>query len=310
MSSIIPKTNFNFMSTRWFWLAISIALVILSIQQLMTTGQSKYGIDFVGGTDLVVKFEEEIDTAAVRAAVEKANIGEVVVQKFNSTDLTKNSSEYSIRVKGTNENNSINIIKETLKGVAKNHTVVREEYVGPVVGEKIKKDALYSIFFAVLGLLIYISFRFEFKYAFGAVISVFHDVLIAAGILILFGGEISAGVLAALLTILGYSVNDTIIVYDRIRENLELKKAGTSVGNMSLSKMPLSAIINLSVNQTLSRTILTSLTVLFTCLALWLFGGGAIEDLAFVLTVGVFVGTYSSIFIAAPVVLGFTKEGK
>jgi len=300
------------MGMRRAWIVISLVLTGWCLHEWISTGQNKFGIDFLGGTDVVANFEEDVTATGIREALLKAGINDSTVQAFAPNTLGEKASEYSIRVKGTEKEGSSKLVKEALTSMNLKYSILREDFVGPIIGEKIKVDGFKAIAWAIIGLLIYISYRFEFIFAVGAIISLAHDVFMAAGIFLFFGGEIGASVLAALLTILGYSVNDTIIVYDRIRENLNLRKTskGLKVGDKAMRDYTLSDIINLSVNQTLSRTILTSGTTLFSCLALWFFGGGAIADLAFVLTIGIITGTYSSIFIAAPVILGFSNPDK
>ncbi len=312
MAFIRPSTNIDFMGMRKVWIVISILLTSWCLYEWIITGQNKFGIDFLGGTDVVVSFEEEMSSNKIREALLGQGVQDSTVQAFESSTFGDSAKEYSIRLKGTEKESSSKVVKDALNTIDKKYSVLREDFVGPIIGEKIKSDGFKAIAFAIIGLLIYISYKFEFVFAVGAVISLAHDIFMAAGIFLYFGGEIGASVLAALLTILGYSVNDTIIVYDRIRENLALRRSGKGikVGDKNIRDFKMADIINLSVNQTLSRTILTSGTTLFTCLALWIFGGGAIADLAFVLTIGIVTGTYSSIFIAAPVILGFSNPDK
>ena len=176
--------------------------------------------------------------------------------------------------------------------------VLQSESVGPAVGEKLRRDAINAIFFALFFIILYLWFRFEWKYAVGAVVALVHDVLIVAGVLALFGREISIPTVAALLTIIGYSLNDTIVVFDRVREDLALNKSR----GMNFIDM-----LNTSLNRTLSRTLLTSMTTLFVVLVLFIFGGPAINDFALALIAGVAVGTYSSLFVATPVVYAIQK---
>ncbi|HMO17749.1 MAG TPA: protein translocase subunit SecF [Oligoflexia bacterium] len=307
MSAVEPRTNIDFMAMRHACFLLSFVCLLICIYSWFSSGSAKFGIDFVGGTDVVVKFDDTgINLAKVRQSLNGSGLSSVSVQEFE-----RGSNEFSIRVKGLEVGDVSASIKKALGSISSKFEILRVDYVGPIIGEKIKVDGFKSIAFAIFVLLAYISWRFEFRYAVGAVLALTHDVIMAAGVFILFGGEIGASALAALLTILGYSVNDTIIVYDRVRENmlLSLSKGGESrIGSLSLKKMTPKDIINLSINQTLSRTILTSGTTLFTCLTLWLYGGGAISDLAFILTVGILTGTYSSIFIAAPLILSMSRQ--
>lgn len=306
MSATEPKTKIDFMGMGWMWIIASIVLILFCVYEWFSTGTDKYGIDFLGGTEVVVRFDQDIKISDIRKSLSTSGITSATVQSFES-----DSNEFSIRVKGTEVGNTSTQVGTALSSLDSTFEVLKEDYVGPVIGDKIKKDGFKALIFAVIILLAYISWRFEFRYALGAVVAVAHDVFIAAGVFILFGGEIGASALAALLTILGYSVNDTIIVFDRIRENMLLKmrsKSESKVGSLSLKDMSPSEIINLSINQTLSRTLLTSGTTLFTCFSLWLLGGGAISDLAFILTIGILIGTFSSIFIASPIILAFSKK--
>ena len=306
MSAAEPTTKFDFMKYRFFWLSISLLQVLVCVYIWMQTGMQKYSIDFLGGTDLVLKFNQPIDAGEIRGNLEKAGINGVIVQQFDN-----NSSEYSIRFKGTSESNLTKKILESLNTIGGGNTVLKNDFVGPIIGDKIKKDGFKAVTISIIGLLIYIAWRFEWVYGLGAIIAVFHDVFISAGLFLLTGGEIGSGALAALLTILGYSVNDTIVTYDRIRENLLIKakpRSDAKIGSINLKDLSLYDIINISVNQTLSRTILTGGTTLFTCLALAFIGGGDIAELSIVLAIGIVVGTYSSIFVASPLVLAFNKK--
>ena len=204
-------------------------------------------------------------------------------------------------------------IRDALAAIEGNSfELLKQDYVGPVIGEKIRSDGLKAMGIALVCILVYISFRFEWRFAVGAIIALIHDVTITTGVYVFSGREISAAVLAALLTIIGYSLNDTIIVFDRVRENLmeslkqkkgKKKKNSEDEGMGSLDGESLPGVLNTSINQTLSRTVLTSFTTLFVVLTLWLLGGGAVADLAFALVIGVMVGTYSSVFIACTSVL-------
>jgi preprotein translocase subunit SecF len=281
MSSFEPSTKINFMKMRHFWCLISVLQVVWSVYMWNVSGTEKFGIDFLGGTDLIVEFKDPVEPNNIRNALFSKGLNNAIVQAFEN-----GSNQFSIRMKGTDVGNVSNSIKEALKDTAGGITILKNDFVGPVIGEKIKDDGFKAVLIAVIGLLIYIGWRFDFSYGLGAVIAVFHDIVITVGVFIFLGGEIGAGALAALLTILGYSVNDTIITYDRIRENLRLKaksKSEAKVGSLSLKDMSFVELINLSVNQTLSRTILTAGTTLFSCVALYLFGGGAISELSLVL---------------------------
>lgn len=309
MELISKNLNIDFIGTRYVWAAISLLVIAVSIYTWFDKGEEKFSVDFVGGTDIVVHFENPIKIGQVRAAIKEAGITGATVQSFEH-----GKSDFSIRLKADKNSETGEIIREALSGISGNTaTWLKEDYVGPIIGEQIRDDGLKAMAFALVCILLYISFRFEWRFAVGAVAALVHDVIVMTGLFILSGGEISAAVLAAILTVIGYSINDTIIIYDRVRENLteaykgEDKKRQSSDARQ-LSKMTLSQILNLSINQTMSRTILTTMTTLLVVLALWLLGGGAVKDLAFALVIGLIAGTYSTVFIACPVVMLFEPK--
>lgn len=287
--------NIPFMSWRFVGFILSTVLIGLSLFVWFTKGEAKYGLDFTGGSEVVAKISGDVDISQVRGALESKD---VVVQAFGD-----GLGEFSIKVKASESKTEGAEIKDLLASSFGSDKVEiqKEDFVGPIVGEQIRKDGLTALAVAMLIILIYISVRFEFRFAVGAIVALLHDIVLTTGAYLISGREISAAVLAGLLTIIGYSLNDTIIVYDRIRENIEkdIKKFGMKKG----AGTPLIQLINKSINQTLSRTLLTSLTTFFVVFILWVFGGGAVSDLAFTLVIGVVVGTYSSIFIASPVLL-------
>lgn len=311
MSSAEPKTRIDFMGKRYLTLFLSFIILSFCIFQWISSGSNKYGIDFLGGNEIVVSFEESLDISKIRSVLKQDNFNSASVQSFENQSFSKDTNEFSIRIKGSKESDAGVLIKKSLDNLGLKYEILRNDYVGPVVGEKIKNDGITAIFFAVIILLVYITWKFEFSFAVGAIFALLHDVFMAAGLFIFLGGEIGASALAAFLTILGYSVNDTIIVFDRIRENMFLKlrgKVDSKIGNISLKNLNMHELINVSINQTLSRTLLTSGTTLFTCFSLWYFGGGAISDLALILIIGIVTGTYSSIFVASPIILLMDKS--
>jgi len=320
---IIPEnTNIPFMSFRGIGFIVSTVLIAASIFFWMSRGESKYGLDFLGGAEVVVKFDKAVDAGAIRKALSAAGMSDAVVQKFGTGVLDQSGltdasgQEFSIRIKKSLQEvatvsaedakvgKKIREALGTIDGVG--FELLKEDSVGAVIGKQIRQDGLTALVVALLIILVYISVRFEFRFAIGAIIALVHDIIITSGVYVASGREISAAVLAGLLTIVGYSLNDTIIVYDRIRENIEkdIKKYGLKKG----AGTSLSDLINLSINQTLSRTFLTSLTTFFVVFVLFVFGGGAVADLAFTLVIGVIVGTYSSIFIASPILLNFAAK--
>lgn len=285
-----PDTKIDFMSQRRFAIGMSIALVVISLLALVIKGPN-YGVDFKGGTLIQVKFSEKTTTSEVRNVISALNLGDFSIQEFGSPE------ELLIRIPIEEEQTPgketmAQKVDSALKAkYAGKFTVERMEMVGPKVGADLQWKALMSVFYSLIGILIYLAFRFELRYAIGAVLATMHDPLIILGVFSLLGKEFTLTVLAAILTVIGYSLNDTIVVFDRVRENMKLKRG-----------MPTLDMLNLSVNQTLSRTILTSSTVFIVVVALFFFGGEVIHDFAFALLIGVLVGTYSSIYVASPII--------
>jgi len=296
MEFIRPGIDIDFVGKRRYAFALSALLIIAGIVSLILHGGPNYGIDFAGGTLLQVKFQKGVKIEELREVVRRLGLGEVLIQTFGSKDeflirLERSSGE----LKGLSS-----MIKEGLRKAfgEGSFEIRRVEMVGPKVGKDLRQKGIKAIIFALIGILIYVSWRFEFRFAVGAVVALAHDVMITLGVFSLLDKEISLPVLAAFLTIVGYSLNDTIVVYDRIRENM--RKGGNE---------PFSRVINRSINETLSRTILTSLTTLIVVVVLFVLGGGVIHNFALALLVGIIVGTYSSIYVASPVVLHWQKKG-
>lgn len=304
MEFLSAKLNIPFMRFRFVALVGSLILIGVSVFMWFATGPEKYSVDFLGGTEVVVQFEKQIGIGVIRGALNTGGLDGAVVQSFE-----EGTNDFSIRLKADQSEDNPKKVREALSSIKDNpFTLLKEDFVGPVIGGQIRQDGVTALVLAIIGILIYISVRFELRFAVGAIVALVHDVIITTGVFIISGKEISAGVLAALLTIIGYSLNDTIIVYDRIRENFntELKKGGSS--QKARDKIDLVELINQSINQTLSRTLLTSATTLFVVTTLWLMGGGAVQDLAFALVIGIVVGTYSSIFIACTVILLWIRK--
>jgi len=277
--------------------ALSIVALILAFGLILTKGFN-YGIDFAGGTLIQVKYEGKAPISDVRdvIATDKAYEG-ATVTFFGSED------EIVIKTKMSSQNLGEDIgdkVRTLLKDTQGFKEVRRVDMVGAKVGSELREQGLMAMVLALIGILIYVSFRFEWRFAVAAVLALVHDVTIAMGMIVLVGIEVNLDILAALLTILGYSLNDTIIVFDRIREGIR-----------TIKNPDLEGIINESVSRTLSRTTLTSLTTFFVVLTLFLFGGEIIHGFSFTLLVGVVVGTYSSIFVASPILLwlGFSVGG-
>ncbi len=292
LNIIKANTNYDFMGTRYFWLGISGVLILASLILFATKGLN-YGIDFTGGVEVQVKFNDpKIDTQAVRGLMEGIGAGDLQVQQYGDAI----ANEYLIRVKGT-DSNLTSLSKDIEAKLATSFTndkyeIRRVDVVGPRVGQELKLSGIYALIWALLGIMVYVAIRFDLKYAPGAIISLIHDVLITVGFFALIQYQFTLSTVAALLTIIGYSINDTIVIYDRIREN-SAKMQGT----------PLISVINRSVNETLSRTILTSAATLLAVVSLLILGGNSIRDFSLALTVGMVAGVYSTIFIASPISL-------
>lgn len=279
-----------------FWkvaVLISICTITFSIYTFIEKGDSKYGVDFSGGYEFVVN-APGADAEKIRSLLTAKGIEDSVVQSFE-----KGSTQYLIRLGGSNEvdvEGTKNKIADYLKGDYKDAQILKADYVGPAVGSELKTKAILAVSLALAGILGFISFRFEFAFALGAVVALFHDVIFSTGIYLLAGQTFSMGALAAALTVVGYSVNDTIVIFDRIRE--EISKS---------QRYNLIEVMNRCINMMLSRTLITHMLTLFSTLALYIFGGGAIADLSLFLLAGIVTGSYSTIYIACPVVLAWHR---
>jgi len=289
MEFIKPGTKLDFVGKRKFAIAISAALIIISILSVILHRGLNFGIEFAGGTIIQIKFTKTVSADAIRNSFQEININDAIIQDIGKDEIIVRTNQPISQGLETKIGDAIS--KQLGKD---NYEIRRIEFVGPKVGTDLTNKAILAIIFSWIGMLIYISWRFEFRYAVGAIIALVHDTVITIGALSLLNKEFTLTIVAALLTVIGYSINDTIVVFDRIREN---RKKDLKRG--------LAEIINSSINETLSRTILTSLTVILVLIALFFLGGPVIHDFAFTLLVGVVVGTYSSIFIASPIVLFF-----
>jgi preprotein translocase subunit SecF len=290
MQIIKSDINIDFVGKRKLAFLLSGLLILIGMVSLVINGGPNYGIDFVGGTLVQVKFTDNTDAAKIKDSLSSLDLGSVVVQRFGD-----DPNEFLIRVQESTKDKDLSgMISESLNSAYGEGKVDlrRVEMVGPQVGKDLREKGLLSIAYAMVGILIYIAWRFELRYAIGAIIALLHDVLITLGAFSITGREIDLPIIAAFLAIIGYSLNDTIIVYDRIRENYGKHK-----------KEGFKTVINRSINETLSRTILTSGTTLLVVLALFIFGGGVIHNFAFAMLVGILVGTYSSIFVASPILI-------
>ncbi len=292
MLEIIKNTNIDFMGKRKYTFIISGILSILGIIAIVqvANGRANLGIDFAGGTAIQLKFEKPVSLHEVRKAVEESGIRDPELQDFPAVN------KVLIRVKKTEQqlgqvSDAITLaISQKLPN--NKYVVDSTTVIGPKVGSRLRVDTAQAVLISVVGILVYVAFRFKFNFAVGATIATFHDVLAVLGIFYVLGKEINLILITALLTIAGYSLTDTVVVFDRIRENLKIRL-----------KDSVESVMNLSINEVLSRTIVTSMTVLITSIALFFFGGEVIHDFSLAMIVGVIIGTYSSVFVASPVVL-------
>jgi len=289
MDFIKPGINVDFVNRKRIALICSLVVALIGIGSLVIKGGPLYGIDFAGGTLVQVKFDQAPEVGEIRAALAEKGLGSSVIQSLGEDKV-------AVRMKSEEEqadniSDDVFAILEEKFG-QENVSLELVEMVGPQVGADMRRKGILSMLYAMVGILIYITLRFQFRFALGAIAALVHDITITVGIFSLFDKEFTLPVIAALLTIIGYSLNDTIVVYDRIRENIR-----------RTPKEMLAVVVNDSINQTLSRTILTSGTTLIVVACLFILGGEVIHDFSFALLVGVVVGTYSSIYIASPVLL-------
>jgi preprotein translocase subunit SecF len=344
MRFIKPDTNLDFVGRKKIAFCLSIACIAISFLSLIIHKGPRLGIDFAGGTLIQIKFVSAVRIDDIKSGLKTIGITKSSVQQFGQ----QSNHEFLVRtdISHGSDEDFTDKVKKALESINAGKVEIRRvEMVGPQVGEDLRKKALFAMFYALLFITIYISGRFELKwvlsgvvaaaiigavyifnlfnvsipfligaalivslvifwflelkYAMGAIVALIHDVIITVGIFSISGKEFTLPIIAALLTIIGYSLNDTIIVFDRIRENLRKHH-----------KQPLAFVINRSINETLSRTVLTSLTTLIVVVALFILGGGIIHDFAFALMVGIIVGTYSSIYVASPILLAWQNRGK
>ncbi|PIP02579.1 MAG: protein translocase subunit SecF [Zetaproteobacteria bacterium CG12_big_fil_rev_8_21_14_0_65_54_13] len=294
MQLIRSDIHIDFIGRRKLAMIFSAVLILLSLGTLAFKGLN-FGIDFTGGTLVEVKFEKAVSIADIRASISPKGYGNAVIQEFGSPE------EILIRVQNKEGEKSSTISTAILDGLNEKFTadaveMRRVEFVGPQVGEELTQAGIMAVLIAMLAILVYVTFRFEFRFALGADAALLHDITIVMGLFAITGKEFTLPVIAALLTVIGYSLNDTIVVFDRIRENFAANRKRKNPEDESI-------VTNVSVNQTLSRTLMTSFTTLLVVFALFLLGGEVIHDFAFALIAGIVVGTYSSIYIASPVML-------
>lgn len=286
---LFNNTNIDFLEKSAIAKFLSMALIIAGLASLTMKGGPALSIDFTGGTIAQLQFDKAVDVSELRTKLAENGFENSEIITFGSPNEVLIKTQFS----GANSE-----LESNLRTAIKSEFQVRRvESVGPKIGKELQSDALSAILLSLLMILIYISFRFDRFYAYGSVVALIHDVLITMGVFSLLSIEIDLTIVAAFLTIVGYSLNDTIVVFDRIRENV-IKHARES----------LDTIVNISLNSTLGRTIVTSLTTFVVVLSLFLFGGEVIKNFAFALIVGIFVGTYSSIYVASPVMMYFEKK--
>jgi preprotein translocase subunit SecF len=296
--SIVPQeTHIDFMGKRFIGLGLSAVLVLLGIFAFVQIwmGHAKMGIEFTGGTAVTLDFDQAVPIDQARALLAQNGFSDAQLQDIKGTN------QLYIRVKLTEESEQVSARIQTLfeqSFGASNPRVISTEFIGPTIGRELRDKAIWAVIFSTVGFLAYIAFRFDFKFGVAAAIATFHDVFAVLGLSWALGMEFTLLIITALLTIAGYSLTDTVVVFDRIRENLKKHQ-----------RDPLIKIINDALNQVLSRTILTSLTTLLAVVVLYLFGGPVLRDFALVLIIGVIVGTYSSIFIASPILLMWRRRG-
>ncbi|MFL5813339.1 MAG: protein translocase subunit SecF [Bdellovibrionia bacterium] len=290
-----PSINIDFVGKRRLWLALSLLCVVLTAALFLGKGLN-YGIDFTGGAEVQVKVPQTWDIGKVRDAMESGGLKNAKVQQIGDP------TSHDFLVKAQGDESSLNQVAgqvESILGKSLSPTdfkIERVDVVGPAAGQSLRMSGYLSMFYALLCILVYVGIRFDYRYAPGAVLALFHDSVLTIGIFILTQKQFDLQILAALLALIGYSNNDTIIVYDRVRETLHAHP-----------EMSIEQAVNRSINDTLGRTLLTSICTFITVFSLWLFGGKVIEDFAFTLMVGIVVGTYSSIFIASSIVIYITE---
>jgi len=294
------NTNIDFLGKKWYFLGFSLIFSVAGLLSIFFWHGIPLGVDFKGGTLVYVQFTQRPDLDKVRGALDKAGMHNASIQSYGPP--ANNEVVVKLEQKETSEaalDQGRSAIQAALNSSfdPKSFTIRSVEIVGPQVGAQLRHQALLATLYSLLGMLVYLWFRFELIYGVAAVVAVFHDTLITLGAFSLLNYEISLTVIAAILTLIGYSMNDTIVVFDRIRENLKTQR-----------RMPLADLVNLSINQTLSRTILTSGLTFLTVLSLYLFGGEVLHGFSFALVVGILIGTYSSIAVAAPMLVAYQES--
>ncbi|MBE3590282.1 MAG: protein translocase subunit SecF [Firmicutes bacterium] len=286
------RFHFPFMRWRKYWIGVSAAMLLVTVVALIINAATlgmplNFGIDFTGGTLIDVKFGQPATLADIRAAYTAHGVHDIVVQAFESS----HNREFKLTTPAIPEEQEKAIFDE-LGGKFGGYEIVSKDKVSPVIGAELRRDAVLAVGLATVAMIVYLTIRFEIRFAVAAIVAMLHDILLTVGAFAVFRLPVDTSFVVAVLTVYGYSVNDTIIIFDRIRERLHARR-----------KEPLEELINVSINQTLSRTINTVVTVLLALLAVLVFGGSSVHVLALALIIGIILGTYSSIFIASPVYL-------
>jgi len=291
---LFRNVNVDWMGKKWYFLGFSLIGTVAGLISIFFINHIPLGIDFRGGAIVTVKFQQPAQVDVIRAAVEKAGVKDARIQKIGGS----NDMIIALEAKAINadaiESSRQTIVNALDAAGFKGKYEASGEIVGPQVGDQLRKQAMLATLYSLAGMLVYIAFRFEMIYGVAAVVAVFHDTLFTIGMFSLTNTEISLTVIAALLTLIGYSMNDTIVVFDRIRENVKLMRRNTPT-----------EIVNASINQTLSRTVLTSGLTFLTVVSLFLFGGPVLHGFSMALVIGIMVGTYSSIAVAAPMLVAY-----
>ena len=297
--------NVNWLGWKWYFLAFSMIFSVAGILKMgwnwsHTGTPVPLSVDFRGGTEVQVQFTNRPDLSAIRKAVDDAGIKDARIQNYGEAAL----NQVLISLPVTSNENALDAGRQEVESALQAHynnpfdpgTGVKVDVVGPTVGHQLERQASLAVLWSMLGMLVYLWFRFQLIYGVAAVVACFHDTLITVGAFALTGREISLTVIAAILTLVGYSMNDTIVVFDRIRENLRMSR-----------REPLPDLVNRSINQTLSRTVLTSGLTFLTVLSLFIFGGEVLNGFSFALVIGILIGTYSSIAVAAPMLVAWQE---
>jgi preprotein translocase subunit SecF len=293
--ALFQNANYNFIKWRWHAIALSAVIIVAGFAYAATRGVP-LGIDFSGGTVMVVQFEQPVTDDQVRDALVASIPGEQIIQAYG--DPSENQKQIRLPMaEGSEESVSLEagaraVVDALQKANLGKFEVINQELVGPVIGADLQRKGIYATLASIVGITLYIALRFRPAFAIGAIAATLHDILVTLAFLFFMGYDLSLNVVAALLTITGYSVNDTIVIFDRVRENLRTRRRDS-----------LEVVVNQSVNQTLSRTVITAGTTFLAVLSLYLFGGEVLEGFAFTMLVGIVSGTYSTVFIAASIAI-------